>query len=266
MILTYKDHQELKKVDNLLDTKENAERQILNVIKDYRYKDIGQKLLNKLIKHFLKNDKITHKPYEYHSKWYKGEPYNSFMDFFTRKLKNKKNKEIKEYAKTCSMVIPCESWIEGMGDFKNSKKIVRLKKDSSSILKELQKFDINIPTYNYIDMKLLVTYYHRVHMPVNGKIKKMIPVEGKDDFFGNNSLWILEIETKKSPIYLFLVGESTIQDFCMTVQKNEPLNIFDEIGFFNWGSQTLIFYNPDSYQDICIEEKNTYFAGDCIFK
>ena len=164
------------------------------------------------------------------------------------------------------MVIPNECFIEGLDSFKNTEKIVRLKQKSPDVLKDLKKFDIDIPNYDYIDMKLLVTYYHRIHMPVTGTIKRMVPIEGKDDFFGKNSLWILEIETKKSPVYLVLVGESTIQDFDYLVEKDTPLNVFDTIGYFNWGSQTLIFYNPKDYDDIQIKEKTTKFVGDCIFK
>jgi len=266
MILTYDDHQGLKKVETLLDTNENGERKILNAVKDYRYKEIPLKLLNKLRKHFLKNDEITYKPYNYHKDWYTGEPFRSFMDFFTRKLTVEKYKEIQKSSKKCSMIIPNESWIEALGNFKDTKKIIRLKKESPDVLKELKNFDINIPTYNYIDMKLLVTYYHRIHMPVTGTIKRMIPIEGKDDFFGNNSLWILEIETEKTPVYLLLVGESTIQDFDFLAEKGDSLNIFDIIGYFNWGSQTLIFYNPKDYEDIQIKEKSKVFVGNCIFR
>ena len=265
MFLTYKDHIGLKKVSTLIDTKKNAERKILNAIKYYRYKDIGSDLLNKLRDHFLKNDKITYPEYIYHENWYEN-GYKSFMDFFTRKLTNKKYNELSDNAQKCKMIIPNESWIEGLGNFKDTKKIVRLKKDSPEVLSELKKVGINIPTYNYIDMKLLVTYYRRIHMPVTGIIKDMIPIEGVDDFFGNNSLWILEIETKKSPVYLLLVGESTIQDFDFLVEKKDKLNIFDTIGYFNWGSQTLIFYNPNDYNDLQIEEKTKVFVGDCIFK
>jgi hypothetical protein len=93
----------------------------------------------------------------------------------------------------------------------------------------------------------------------------MIPIEGKEDFFGENSLWILEIKTEKSPVYLLLVGESTIQDFDFLVEKGDKLNIFDMIGYFNWGSQTLIFYDPKDYGDIQIKEKSNYFVGQCIF-
>ena len=115
-------------------------------------------------------------------------------------------------------------------------------------------------------MKLLVSYYHRIHSPVNGIIKKLTPIEGKEDFFGKNSLWIVEIETEKSSVYFLLVGESDIQDFDFLVEKGDKVDIFDEIGFFNWGSQTVILYNPKDFEDILIKEKTTYFVGDGIFK
>jgi hypothetical protein len=278
MILTYKDHKYIKKIEDLLkkapvgDVEKGryeykAEREILNALCDFRYKEIGKDLINKIRKHFLENDKISSPTeYKFHHDWYVGEPYKTFMDFFTRKLTPKKYKEIEKGVEKCKMIIPNECFIEGLDSFKNTEKIVRLKQKSPDVLKDLKKFDINIATYNYIDMKLLVTYYHRIHMPVAGTIKRMIPIERTDDFFGKNSLWILEIETKKSTVYLLLVGESTIQDFDFLVEKGDSLNIFDTIGYFNWGSQTLIFYDPESYKDIEVKEKTKVFAGDCIFK
>lgn len=276
MILTYKDHLGIEKIEKLLKTAPvtdvekgsdyKAERQILDALRPFRYKEIGEKLLNKIRGHFLDNDKYTESSYEFHKDWYIGEPFKSFMDFFTRKLSIKKYKEIDNKASKCSMIIPNESFIEGIGDFKETKKIVRLKKGGPAIIKELKKFDIDVSNYHYIDMKLFVTFYHRVHMPVKGKITKMIPIEGEDDFFGDNSLWILEIETKKSPVYLMVVGESTIQDYKSLKDKGDFVNIFDTIGYFTWGSQTILLYKDSEYTDIQIKENTTYFPGDCIFK
>jgi hypothetical protein len=43
----------------------------------------------------------------------------------------------------------------------------------------------------------------------------VIPIEGDDDFFGKNTLWIVGFESDefKHPVYIMLVGESDIQDF-----------------------------------------------------
>ena len=73
MILNVKDYTGLKKVEDLVDNKEDSERKILNAIKDYRYRKIEPKLLTKVNKHFLKND-IKNSPtkYELHDDWYQG--------------------------------------------------------------------------------------------------------------------------------------------------------------------------------------------------
>lgn len=267
MILNYDDYKNLNDIENMLNTGENAERKILDKLKSYRYKEIGKKLLNKIINHFLKNDKKTSPTkYTYEKNWYFGEPYDTFMDFFTRKLTDEKYKEIKKSSENCKMIVPNESWIEAIGDIKDTKKIVRLKKESPDFLKEMKKLEIEVSEYHYIDTKLLISYYHRVHMPVKGTIKRMIPIEQKDEFFGKNSLWILEIETEKSPVYVLLVGESAIQDFNFLVEKNDSLDIFDTIGYYTWGSQTIILYNPSDFDEIQVKENTTVFAGDCVFK
>jgi len=265
-MLSYKEHSEIKRLEKLID--ENAgERQILAALKDLRYKKIGKGPLNKLIDHFSKSDyDWIPKKYrmEIDEKWFIGEPYETFMDFFSRKLSKKKKEEIIDNINS-PIIIPNCCYVEAFGKFKDKDPILRLKKDFTEVEKDLKDFDINIPHYSFIDMKLLVSYYHRIHSPVNGKLVNMYPVEGNEDFFGKNSLWILEFETKKSPVYFLLVGESTIQDFDFLVEKKDVINIFDELGFFNWGSQTVILYNDKDFGDILLQPKKQYFAGDNIF-
>ena len=195
----------------------------------------------------------------------------SFMDFFSRKLTKEVDANIRKESNDCEMIIPNECYIESIGEFdkegRPEKQILRLKKESGRYATEdLKKLDIDVDGYNYINMKLLVTFYHRIHCPVSGKITQMIPIEGKDDFFGKNTLWIVKFETQKSPVYLMLVGESTIQDFDFLKEKGDTVNIFDTLGYFNWGSQTVILYKPEDFNQIIVEPKKKYFVGDCIFK
>ena len=77
----------------------------------------------------------------------------------------------------------------------------------------------------------------------------MIPIEGDMNFFGKNSLWFLEIETNKKPVYFMLVGESSIQDFNFLVKKNDDIMISDDLGYFNWGSQTVMLFDEKSYDN-----------------
>jgi hypothetical protein len=199
-MLSYDDHKQLNKLEKLADEKAN-ERQVLAALKTLRYKVIDKKVLNKVLDYFTtkdNKDKVAGDKEIIPMSFYKDpNSYESFMDFFSRKLTDKKFKEINDNAKKCDMIIPNECYVEAIGSFKDTEKILRLKKKSKDVLGELKKVDINVPNYHYIDMKLLCSYYHRVHAPVSGKITTMIPIEGHDDFFGSNSLWIVGFETKK---------------------------------------------------------------------
>ena len=99
-MLSYKDHSEIRKLEKLID--ENAgERSILSVLKDLRYKKIGKKVLNKLLKHFKESDYNWIKEkyrMEIADNWFTNN-YETFMDFFSRKLTDKKIEEIESNIK-----------------------------------------------------------------------------------------------------------------------------------------------------------------------
>jgi phosphatidylserine decarboxylase len=277
MILNYEDHKNLKDIEKLI-KKGSNERKILDKLKSFRYKLIDSKVLNKILNYFSDSDindiekigdKYVFNPdlFQYDMK----APKLSFMDFFSRKLTKEVDSKIRQSLNSCEMIIPNECYIESIGKFdkegRPDNQILRLKKESGKYAtQDLKKLDIDVEGYNYINMKLLVSFYHRIHCPINGKLTQMIPIEGKDDFFGKNTLWILKFETEKSPVYLMLVGESTIQDFDFLKEKGDNVNIFDILGYFNWGSQTVILYKPNEYGILNIEEKKKYFVGDCIFE
>lgn len=281
MILSYEDHKNLKDIEKLI-KKGDHERQILNKLKSFRYKLVDSKIINKIFQHFIADDEdyMDNPKYGFNDDYHYDKSlfqYDmnasklSFMDFFSRKLTPQVDAKIRENIKDCKMIIPNECYIESIGEFdkegRPENQILRLKKSSGRYATEdLKKLDIDVEGYNYINMKLLVTFYHRIHCPVNGKITQMIPIEDKDDFFGKNTLWIVKFETEKKPVYLMLVGESTIQDFDFLKEKGDNVNLYDMLGYFNWGSQTVILYNPKDFNTLNIESKKKYFVGDCIFK
>ena len=249
---------------------ENWENEILTLLKPLRYKNIG-KILNTLIKTCYLDDKlyspnrITYDKKELYNK----SEFNSFMDFFTRRLNRETSDKIKSDIKDSNLIMPNESYIESLGELTDTKKIIRLKKSSTAVQKDFESFGVDVKNYNYINMKLMLTYYHRIHSPCDGIIKNITPIDRKENFFGDNTLWIIEIETKsKGVVYLLLVGESDIQNFNFYIEVGDKLKMFDDIGYFNWGSQTLILYDKRKFniEDIQIKEKNTYFVGGSIFK
>jgi len=189
------------------------------------------------------------------------------MDYFTRNLSENKVNEILSNVNNFQMAIPNECYIESIGDLTNTNKILSLKKPADDIVGSLKKFGFNLDGYSYINQKLLLTFYHRIHSPVKGKIEKIIPVPKEEGIFGENALWIVDINTTDfGHVYFMLVGESEIQDFTFLVKENQEIEVFDEIGNFNWGSQTVIFFDAAKFnKNIEIKEGSHFFVGEKIF-
>jgi hypothetical protein len=267
---TYKVQDKIKKIidDSGGEKKASDERNILKIIKPIKYKPLDKSFLNKLIGYLTKGDKNWNPNYLYTPSFFE-DSWKSFMDFFTRKLTDKKSKEIQK--NLSKFVFPCECFLEATGTMKDTKKILRLKKNhKNSVVSDLKKIGIEIDHYSYIDMKLFLTFYHRIHSPISGTITDILAIEGNDELFGKNSIWIIKFETSKSPIYMMLIGESAIQDFNFLIEKGTKIGVFDPIGYFNWseystrpGSQTVILYDPKDFNIKAKEDKN-YFVGDSL--
>ena len=112
-----------------------------------------------------------------------------------------------------------------------------------------------------------IVQYYRIHSPISGKISKIIEVSPKDNFFGENNLWILEIKNKTyGNVYLILVGELSIQDFTFKVDVGDQVKMFEEIGNFNWASQVLILFDKDKFdKEVKLKKNGKYFMGDPVF-
>jgi phosphatidylserine decarboxylase len=235
---------------------------IMSLLFKYRNKDIGDKL-KKIIDRFKQNK--TWGDYDTPDEWFVDKEYKTFMQYFKRKLSNQKFSEIKSQDNLMSL--PCECNIESMGVLDDIHNILRLKKSSESTISDLRDLGVkDINKLNFINMKLLKVYYHRVHSPISGKIASIIEVEPDSNFFGDNNLWIVDIETGDfGRVYLLLVGELSIQDFTFKVKKGDRIEQFSEIGNFNWASQVIILYNRDKFDMPKIKSGKKYFIGDKIF-
>jgi phosphatidylserine decarboxylase len=268
MKLNENDIQTQLELEKLLDRNE-PEFVILATLKSLRYKNIDKRILNKLFNYALEGDynDFNGEKYKFNPDFFVKKDYNCFMDFFLRKISKEKKLQISNNLENCQMIIPNECNIRTISNITETDKLFQLKKKfDKTVLENMYNMGIsNIDNYNFIDMNLWVSYYHRIHAAVSGVITELIPIEQDDNIFGDNSLWVMKIETEKSPVYHMLVGESLIQDFNFFVEKGDKIKIFDEIGHFAWGSQTVLLYNPEDYKDIKIKENTKYFVGDCIF-
>jgi phosphatidylserine decarboxylase len=187
--------------------------------------------------------------------------YETYMDYFRRKLSINKSLEISKNNNL--LAFPCECDVESFGSSRNTKGIVRLKESKRDAIEDFRNHGIqDVHHLNYIDMKLMKCFYHRIHSPINGVISK-IDFYGKDDpFFGDNTLWIVKIDSNFGAVYLVLVGELSIQDFEFNYSVGDSIKQYDEIGHFEWGSQVILFYDPKKFQEPNIQKGNRYFIGD----
>lgn len=262
------DEKILRELNKLVAAKAN-ERYILAKLKTLRYQKIGKDNLKKLIDCFCWKDTYYNelakvKICKTSMQWYEGQPYETFVEFFSRWLKREKLASIKKAAARHQIIIPNECYVESVGQLDDTSSIVRLKKGSSSVKDDLKNLGVG-ENYTFVNMKLLLGYYHHVHSPVSGKLKRIMPIEGKSNFFGKNTVWFLEWQTKKKPVYLLLVGESAVQDFNFLVKKNDGVKIADDLGYFVWGSQTVLLFDKNSYrEDVLIQKNNHYFLGQPV--
>lgn len=262
------DKQKIDELNQLVKARAN-ERYILSKLKAFRYKEIGDANIKILLECFQWKDMIHNKKYKINMTsismdCYEGQPYETFIEFFNRWLTKVKFEEIKESSSKHAIILPSESNIESIGRLKDTSSILRLKKKAPEVIDDLKELGIE-ENYAFVNMKLLISYYHHVHAPVSGKIKRMMPIEYDNHIFGKNTLWFLEFETAKKPVYLLIVGESSIQDFNFLVKKNDVVNIADDLGYFTWGSQVVLLFDIDSYLDnILIQPNHHYFVGTPI--
>lgn len=226
-----------------------------------RNKEIGQTLQD-IINRFESSAE-----YATPQDWFTPTKFKTFMEYFTRKLTKKKTEEIDSRTNQFSMVMPAEANIESIGDFLDTSSILRLKKPTKNVVKDLVDIGISdVHKMEYISLKLLKCYYHRVHCPIDGTIQKITFVGTEEPLFGDNSLWVVEFNSEFGRIYMLIVGELSIQDFNFRFNEGDQVKKFEEIGNFNWGSQLVIIYEKDSFVTVpVIKEKEKYFVGDGIF-
>jgi phosphatidylserine decarboxylase len=235
--------------------------ELMKALFPLRNKKIGQTLQD-IIHRFEKSAK-----YKTPSDWFTPDVFATFMQYFQRKLTDEKSKEIESRTNQFTMTMPAEANIEAIGDFTDTSSILRLKKPTNDVVKDLMTAGIsNVQTMEFISLKLLKCYYHRVHCPVDGTIHKITFIGRKEPLFGDNSLWVVTFNSPQGTVYMLVVGELSIQDFKFKFNEGDKVNKFDELGNFNWGSQLVLIYEKDSFKgDILLEEKQKYFVGDGIF-
>lgn len=261
-------------------------------LKIYYHHLLPKKFLTNLA-HFLANSKITWLKNYLISDFLKKHPVNmqeakepnplayaSFNDFFTRHL----SKGVRVFAKT-RYISPVDGAISESGKIQKNKLIQAKGIDYRIEDLIVESKDSCTPYYNgsFMTIYLSPIDYHRVHMPITGKLVKQTYIPGKlysvqpftteniPNIFSENERLVLHFETNSGPFILVLVGATIVG--CMGTSWQGDLkrqNKIDskiwspaieikqgeEVGYFKLGSTVILLW-PESANPEWVEKWNS---------
>jgi phosphatidylserine decarboxylase len=198
------------------------------------------------------------------------EEYSSFDAFFTRRLKP----GLRLIDAESPIVHPADSFISSFGPVQQGQ-LMQAKGKMYSVEEFLKIPKLQDPHF-FITYYLCPTDYHRVHSPVQGRLRQIrwIPgqlwpvnrwsVENVDQLFSRNERVVCDIETAQGLVYVVLVGATNVGkmtlsfDPCIVTNDLKQKNIFEksydlplekgqELGMFHLGSTVIVVY-PSGFQ------------------
>lgn len=215
--------------------------------------------------------------------------YCSFNDFFTRKLKN--TSRYINYS-TDVIISPVDGNITQYGIVKNDT-IIQAKNKPFTV-QSLLVSDIDIFT-EFIIFYLAPKNYHRVHIPLDGKLIQMtyipgtlfsvnsISVDNINQLFARNERVVCYFKTLIGTISIVFVGALFVSSIVTSWQNNIALNcmtrkiytwsyykdnIFfkkgEEIGYFNFGSTVICLFSKNKINFHDINVGNNLKMGNTI--
>lgn len=204
------------------------------------------------------------------------ELYPSFNSFFTRELKSESRPIEKNIQ---SIISPADGVVSQIGNI-NSGKIIQAKDIYFNVLSFLgndkeyfEKFKEGLFSTIYLSPK----DYHRVHMPIDGKLSKMVYIPGKlfsvnkittrtvKNLYSINERLVCFFDTVRGPMSVVLVGAMIVSGITVQWEKGNCFNkgkikrfiypsigkdsVFlkkgDEIGRFMLGSTVVICFGKN---------------------
>ena len=202
---------------------------------------------NNFIKNFL--IKLAVKKFKINIKEAKEEDlkkYKSFNDFFTRDLKDN-IRPIKKSEKV--MTSPADGILSEFGNIENGKLIQAKKKfftlESLICKSSITKFN------KFSTIYLAPKDYHKVHMPIDGKLIKMVYIPGKlfsvneittrkiDKIFSKNERLICYFETRIGEIAIILVGAFLVAGIETVWQGKITPNYYKESKTWNYNTNSF---------------------------
>jgi len=206
--------------------------------------------------------------------WPSPDDYSSFNSFFTRELKP----DARSWKKDNNIILsPVDGFVSQIGTI-NSDELIQAKGMSYSLARLLANDSMTIKQFQdgrFATLYLSPRDYHRIHMPVTGRLIKSIYVPGDlfavntasvrtvDQLFARNERFISIFETELGLMAQIMVGAifvgsmETVWSGQITPKKNRELIIQeyednpvelkqgDEFGHFNMGSTVILLFEKD---------------------
>ncbi len=199
--------------------------------------------------------------------------YKSYNQFFTRLLKP----ECRPIAGTNAIASPADGSLAQFGDI-IAGNLIQAKGKTYSLASLLSK---NIDPTMFMGGKFATVYlapkdYHRVHMPLDGKLEKMIYIPGKlfsvndhaaeniDNVFARNERIVCIFQTEVGPMAVILVGAMIVggmettwagnitpphaKKICTYDYRSQDIQLSkgQELGLFKLGSTVILLFAKDS--------------------
>ena len=196
--------------------------------------------------------------------------YSCFNDFFTRKL----DPSVRTIS-TSRFVCPADGAISEAGPI-HQDLLLQAKGIYYSIEGLLKGSAQDCKPYfngSFVTIYLSPKDYHRIHMPVDGKLVKQIHIPGKlysvqpftteniPDIFTENERLVLHFETSQGPMVMVMVGATIVGCIGTAWQgdlirpKKPKTNLWEkpielkkgeEVGYFKLGSTVIVILPPES--------------------
>ncbi|RUS69951.1 hypothetical protein EGW08_022293, partial [Elysia chlorotica] len=208
--------------------------------------------------------------------------YPTFNAFFTRKLKD----GVRPLEANSSILSsPADGVLSEFGKIEDKTLIQAKKRDYS-----LEKLIVKSSDTNFTDFATIYLSpkdYHRVHMPIDGKLTKMVYIPGKlfsvnktttnniDEIFTKNERLVCYFDTAIGEVAVIFVGALLVagietvwhgkvapsyykepKEWNYTDGYNLEYKKGDTLGWFNFGS-TVVMLFPDNKIDMLFEKKNS---------
>ena len=204
------------------------------------------------------------------------ESYESFNEFFTRPLKEG-TRSLPQDSKT--IISPADGFISQIGKINNGR-IFQAKGHDYSLIELLG--DDACLGQEFMEGKFSTIYlspsdYHRVHIPITGKLRRMIHIPGRlfsvnqgtvdniSNLFARNERVVSIFDTEHGPMAVIMIGAMIVAsietvwaglvtpyrrkvktfDYTTEQHKNIVIQHAEEMGRFKLGSTAIVLFGKD---------------------